>query len=110
MILYTRGGISGTTLKENDIMENEKKAAARKKLANRLSRIEGQVRGIKRMLERGEYCMDILVQGAAVEAALAAFNRELLLNHLNTCVREDILAGNDEKLSELPEVMKRIIK
>ncbi len=92
-------------------MENdEKKASERKKLINRLSRVEGQVRGIKRMLERGEYCMDILVQGAAVEAALAAFNRELLIDHLNTCVKEDILAGNDEKLKELPEVMKRIIK
>lgn len=77
---------------------------------NRLSRVEGQIRGIKRMLERGEYCMDILVQGAAVEAALASFNRELLIDHLNTCVKNDILAGSDEKLNELPDIMKRIIK
>ena len=64
-----------------------------RRLLNRLSRIEGQIRGIRGMVERGAYCTDILVQSAAVTAAVNAFNKELLAAHIRTCVAEDIRAG-----------------
>ena len=72
-----------------------------KKLINRLSRIEGQIRGIRAMVENGAYCPDILVQSAAANAALNAFNKELLANHLRTCVAQDIREGHDETIDEL---------
>ena len=62
-------------------------------LMNRLKRIEGQVRGIQGMLEKDAYCTDIMVQVAAVNAALNSFNKVLLTNHLHTCVAENIRAG-----------------
>ncbi len=67
-----------------------------KKLMNRLNRIEGQIRGLKRMLENDAYCPDILIQAAAANAALNAFNRELLSNHIHTCVVHDIKEGKEE--------------
>ena len=67
-----------------------------KTLINRLSRIEGQVRGVRKMVENDAYCVDILTQVSAVQAALNAFNRELLSNHIRTCVMDDIKNGNDE--------------
>ena len=67
-----------------------------KKLLNRLSRIEGQIRGIRGMVENDAYCTDVLVQSAAVTAAMNAFNRELLASHIRTCVADDIRAGRDE--------------
>ena len=70
-------------------------------LMNRLKRIEGQVRGIQGMLEKDAYCTDIMVQVAAVNAALNSFNKVLLTNHLHTCVAENIRAGNDEVIDEL---------
>ena len=72
-----------------------------KKLINRLSRIEGQIRGIRSMVENGAYCPDILVQSAAANAALNAFNKELLANHLRSCVANDIREGHDEIIDEL---------
>ncbi len=69
---------------------------------NRLSRIEGQVRGIKRMVEEDTYCTDILIQVSAVNAALNSFNKVLLANHIRTCVAEDIFrAGKEETIDEL---------
>ena len=65
-----------------------------KSLIHRLNRIEGQIRGIRGMVERSAYCPDILIQSAAVTAAMNAFNRELLSNHIRTCVVKDIQAGN----------------
>lgn len=79
-------------------------------LMNRLRRIEGQVRGIQGMLERDAYCTDILMQVAAVSAALNSFNRVLLSNHLHTCVAENIRAGNDEILDELVVLLQRLMK
>ena len=73
----------------------------RKKLTNRLSRIEGQIRGIKGMLEKDAYCNDILIQSAAVSAAMNAFNRELLSSHIHSCVVRDIREGKDEVVDEL---------
>ena len=72
-----------------------------KDMINRLSRIEGQVRGIKRMVEEDAYCTDILVQVSAVNAALNSFNKVLLANHIKTCVRQDILDGKEETVDDL---------
>lgn len=81
-----------------------------KSLINRLNRIEGQVRGIKRMLEENAYCTDILVQSSAVTAAVNAFNKELLANHIKTCVADDIRAGNDETIDELVATLQKLMK
>ncbi|MCI7210612.1 MAG: metal-sensing transcriptional repressor [Ruminococcus bromii] len=81
-----------------------------KSLINRLNRIEGQIRGIKRMVENDAYCPDILVQSAAVNAAVNAFNKELLSNHIHTCVAEDIRNGKDEAIDELVETLKKLMK
>ena len=79
-------------------------------LMNRLSRIEGQVRGIRGMLESDAYCIDIITQVAAVSAALGAFNKELLAGHIRTCVSDDIKAGNDEAVDELLATLTKLIK
>ena len=81
-----------------------------KKLINRLSRIEGQIRGIRAMVENGAYCPDILVQSAAANAALNAFNKELLANHLRTCVAQDIREGHDETIDELVCTLQKLMK
>lgn len=81
-----------------------------KSLINRLNRIEGQIRGIKRMVENNAYCPDILIQSAAANAALNAFNKELLSNHIHTCVADDIRSGNDETIDELVETLKKLMK
>ena len=79
-------------------------------LLNRLSRIEGQIRGIRSMVENGAYCPDILVQSAAANAALNAFNKELLANHLRTCVAQDIREGHDETIDELVCTLQKLMK
>ena len=79
-------------------------------LQNRLSRIEGQVRGIRGMLEKDAYCTDILVQVAAVNAALNSFNKVLLAEHIRTCVTENIRAGNDEVIDELVAVCQKLMR
>ena len=79
-------------------------------LMNRLKRIEGQVRGIQGMLEKDAYCTDIMVQVAAVNAALNSFNKVLLTNHLHTCVAENIRAGNDEVIDELAALLQKLMK
>lgn len=79
-------------------------------LVNRLSRIEGQVRGIKGMVEKEAYCTDILIQVAAVNAALNSFNRVLLADHIKTCVTQDIRDGKMETVDELVETMKKLMK
>lgn len=81
-----------------------------KKLINRLSRIEGQIRGIRRMVEESAYCTDILVQSAAVTAAMNAFNKELLANHIRTCVADDIRDGKDETIEELVDTIQKMMK
>lgn len=79
-------------------------------MINRLSRIEGQVRGIKNMVEKDAYCTDILVQVAAVNAALNSFNRVLLANHIKTCVTQDIRDGKEETVDELIQTLKKLMK
>lgn len=81
-----------------------------KDLIHRLSRIEGQVRGIKGMVERDVYCTEILVQVAAVNAALNSFNKVLLANHIKTCVTKDILEGREETVDELVETLRKLMK
>lgn len=81
-----------------------------KDLIHRLNRIEGQVRGIKGMVERDAYCTDILVQSAAVSAAINSFNRVLLENHIKTCVIRDIKEGKEETVDELLVTLKKLMK
>ncbi len=81
-----------------------------KKLINRLNRIEGQVRGIKNMVEKNAYCTDILVQVSAVNAALNAFNKELLSSHIKTCVADDIRNGKDDTVDELVQTLQKLMK
>ena len=82
----------------------------RKALLNRLSRIEGQIRGIRAMVEREAYCPDILTQAAAANAAMNAFCRELLANHIRTCVVEDVREGREDTVDELVQTIQRMMK
>ena len=82
----------------------------KKKLITRLNRIEGQIRGIKGMVEKGAYCPDILIQSAAASAAINAFNKELLANHIRTCVANDIRDGKDEVIDELVATLQKLMK
>lgn len=79
-------------------------------LINRLNRIEGQVRGIKKMVEADAYCTDILIQVSAVNAALNSFNKVLLANHIRTCVAQDIREGKDETIDELVMTLQKLMK
>jgi DNA-binding FrmR family transcriptional regulator len=79
-------------------------------LLNRLSRIEGQVRGIRGMVEHSCYCTDILVQVSAVTAALNSFNRALLANHIRTCVVDDIRAGQEDTVDELIAILQKLMR
>jgi DNA-binding FrmR family transcriptional regulator len=81
-----------------------------KDLMNRLRRIEGQVRGIQRMVENDSYCPDIITQVAAVNAALNSFNKVLLGEHIRTCVSEDVRMGNSEKVDELVGLLQKLMK
>lgn len=81
-----------------------------KSLINRLNRIEGQVRGIRKMVEADAYCTQILTQVSAIRAALNAFNRELLANHIHTCVAEDLRNGRDETVEELVFTLQKLMK
>lgn len=81
-----------------------------KDLINRLSRIEGQVRGVRSMLENDAYCIDILTQVSAINAALNSFNKVLIANHIRTCVKENIQAGNDEVVEELVSTLQKLMK
>ncbi|MGN0557269.1 MAG: metal-sensing transcriptional repressor [Acutalibacteraceae bacterium] len=82
----------------------------KKTLINRLKRIEGQIRGIRGMVERDAYCTDILTQSAAVSAALAAFSRKLLETHIKTCVCDDVRNGRDETVDELIDTLHKFMK
>ena len=81
-----------------------------KDLIHRLNRIEGQIRGIRGMVEKDAYCTDILVQVAAANAALNSFNKVLLANHIKTCVTRDIREGKEETVDELVETLQKLMK
>lgn len=80
------------------------------KLIHRLNRIEGQIRGIRGMVENNAYCPDVLMQSAAVTAAMNAFNKELLASHIRTCVAQDIRDGKDEVIDELVGTLQKLMK
>ena len=88
----------------------ERSEEERKKLINRLSRIEGQIRGMKGMLERNSYCTDILMQSAAVNAAVNSFNRDLIAAHIRGCVARDIRAGKENVIDELVDTLQKLMK
>ena len=95
--------------------ESEGKKTARtgeqkKKLLNRLSRIEGQVRGLKKMIENDAYCIDVLTQAAAAAAAMDAFNREVLRSHVRSCVVREIRAGSDGAADELVDILEKLMR
>ena len=81
-----------------------------KDLIHRLNRIEGQVRGIRGMVEKDAYCPDILIQVSAVNAALNSFNKVLLANHIRTCVVQDIKEGNEEIIDELVCTLQKLMR
>ena len=93
-----------------NVKKTERAEKDKKKLVNRLSRIEGQIRGIKKMIENDAYCNDVLIQSAVVGAAINAFNRELLSNHIHSCVVRDIREGKDEVVDELMVTLQKLIK
>ena len=98
---------------ENQVLSERKKVRAeneRHDLMNRLKRIEGQVRGLQRMLEEDAYCPDILTQASAVHSALNSFCRVLLANHIRTCVSADIRAGRNETVDELMDTLQKLMK
>ncbi len=81
-----------------------------KDLLNRLNRIEGQVRGIKKMVETDAYCVDILIQVSAITAALNSFNKVLLSNHIHSCVVNDIKEGREDTVDELVATLQKLMK
>lgn len=81
-----------------------------KKLLNRLNRIEGQIRGVKSMLENDAYCTDIVLQVSAINAALNSFNRQLLAEHIRTCVADDIRNGKNDTIEDLVNTVTRLMK
>lgn len=81
-----------------------------KDLIHRLNRIEGQVRGVRKMVEEDAYCPDILIQVSAINSALNSFNKVLLDNHINTCVIENIQNGNLDVVDELTNTLKKLMK
>ena len=90
--------------------ETHRDAEEIKRLVNRLNRVEGQVRGIRGMVEKDAYCVDILTQVMAAQAALNAFSREILGNHIRTCVADGIRAGEDQVVDELVATVQKIMK
>lgn len=88
----------------------ERSEKEKRSMINRLSRIEGQVRGIRKMVENDAYCPDILIQVSAVNAALNSFNKVLLAEHIRTCVTEDIREGKEETIDELVLVLQKLMK
>ena len=90
--------------------EKKRSEEEKKQLVTRLNRIEGQVRGVKNMVCEDRYCVDILYQISAIQAALNSFNKELLANHIHTCVAQYIREGNEEVVDELCELMRKLMK
>lgn len=88
----------------------ERSEEQKKKLLNRLKRIEGQIRGLQTMIENDAYCNDILTQSAAVNAAVNSFNKEILAGHIHGCVARDIRQGKDETIDELVLTLQKLMK
>ena len=97
--------VSGGTVRRKNRERTEKEA-----LIQRLNRIEGQVRGVRGMVEDSAYCTDILMQVTAIQSALNAFNRELLSSHIHTCVVSDIQAGKLDVVDDLTSIIQKLMK
>ncbi len=93
-----------------EIRHKERSKEEKKQLINRLRKIEGQVRGIQKMVDEDSYCPDILIQVSAITSALNSFNKELLASHIKSCVKTDIQKGNDETIDELVKVLAKVMK
>lgn len=105
------GNPEGMPEEEADSEKHKQREAKEyKDLMNRLNRIEGQIRGIKGMVEDERYCVDILNQVASVQSALNGFNKVLLSNHIHSCVVKDIQEGREEAVDELCETIKKLMK
>ena len=94
----------------HEMTKRNKESSEYKDLIKRLNRIEGQVRGIKRMLEEDRYCIDILTQVSAITCGLNDFNKKLLADHIKSCVVDDIRKGNDQVVDELCETLQKLMK
>ena len=103
------GGCCGTQ-KECCHKTKERSDKEYRDLVHRLNRIEGQIRGIRGMVEKDAYCTDILIQSAAVNAAVNAFNKDLIASHIRGCVARDIRDGNDEVIDELVATLQKLMK
>ena len=90
--------------------KKERGEAELKSLMNRLSRIEGQIRGLRGMLESDAYCIDIINQANAAASAISAFNRELLTSHIKSCVADDIRGGKGETVDELADTLAKLLR
>lgn len=97
-------------VRSEEVKHKQRDVDERRDLITRLSRIEGQVRGIRAMVEDDRYCVDIVTQVSAVQAALNGFNKELLARHIKTCVSQDIRDGREEAVDELCELLKKLMK
>ena len=95
---------------ENCCEKKHRSKEEKRALINRLSRIEGQIRGVRGMVEKDAYCADILIQVSAVSAALGSFNKELLGEHIRTCVQDDVKNGNGEKVDELIQLLGKLMR
>ena len=84
--------------------------AERTRLIHRLNRMEGQLRGIRGMVENDQYCNDILIQCSAVNAALNAFERELLASHIRSCVKDRLQGGDETVVDELMATMQKMMR
>lgn len=101
---------NGEAAGAEDIRHKVRQEKEKKALLTRLNRIEGQVRGVRMMVEEDRYCVDIVTQVSAICAALNSFNKELLARHIKTCVSEDIKEGNEQSVDELCELLKKLMK
>ena len=123
IILYRNGTPRGYTCvtnqgnrygeKRNRLLSGKTKERSdeeKKDLIHRLNRIEGQIRGIRRMVEEGVYCTDILTQVAAANCAMNSFSKVMLSNHIRTCVARDLKEGNEESVEELVALLQKLMK
>lgn len=102
--------VSSCCCGDSQVRTKQRSEKEHKDLINRLNRIEGQIRGIKGMVERDAYCTDILTQVSAVTSALNSFNRVLLEAHMKTCVTRDIKEGREDSLEELLQILRKMMR
>lgn len=98
-------GKNGATGKKRMRSDEEKKA-----LITRLNRIEGQIRGISKMIENDSYCIDVLTQVSAAQAALTALARVMLDSHIHHCVVNGVREGDEEVIDELMTTLQKFMK